>query len=762
MKTTALAKFLELTSKTRHSLRSGAEIVQFATEHGIRLAPSDLWSLAGRLGLDGGVCPPSIVSFVVRLLEGFEPKRVLDPHVGFGTLLQPVVAATRASDFAGAYPIDDSLKVAEWVQPTETRGEYHTRDLRGETLAHLGEFDLVVAQLPFGLKAREFSVEGTTLRGEGGLELLLRSSLRLSTDGLAVFVAPPNVHLSPPGRSVLSSLSTFGLYLDASFHVPPGAFMPLTSSPANVLVIRRGTERKTLFAARLSVHERPLNSLISNYRVRKPGSAPDLGVLVSPTGYRGFEVELSKHRVDTLTERLDLPKRHLSHYTLEITRCPRNAAELKPRDNAFFLPLTVPSPCKTTTGHLPKRPTDYVQVVLDPKKADSNVMAGFFDSNLGCEVRASRASGVAIRRIQFATVQDLPVWLPDIAEQRTLTKLDQRLRTISSEANELRERLWEGLNRTEEVGRRLEQVNREDTYLNWLDTLPFPLAITLWNHHTLSGRPLKRYRQLELFFEALTQFLGVWLMSGVRASQELFEMEWKSIRRTLDRAGLSVERSTSGTWTRVLERLAKRVRSGIHGEVEDRQYWESSFACDSPELLRNLTSKSMVNIASRANELRNPWLGHSGTVGDTEARRRESALLELLADFRSLVGNRWEHYPLVFPDSSRYSGGIFLCKVSWVVGTRHSFRRKELTLKAPLEDGWLHFVSPLTGAVCPLLPLVRLGPTGTTERNACYFFNRLDAERGQRYVSYHFEERPDLVEDVPAASDLLLELSSYG
>ncbi len=761
MKTTALTKFLELTSKTRHSPRSGADIVQFATEHGIRLAPSDLWSLAGRLRLGEGVCPPSIVSFVVRLLESVEAKRVLDPNVGFGTLLQPVVETTHPSDFVGAYPIDDSLKVAEWTQPTEPGGKYHVRDLRGESLANLGEFDLVVALLPFGLKPREFSVEGTAMRGEGGLELLLRSSLHLSTDGLAVFVAPPNVHLSTPRRSVLSSLSSFGLYLDASFHVPAGAFMPLTSSAANILVIRRGTTPKTLFAGRLSQHERPLNSLVSNYRVRKAGPTPDLGILVPLTDYCGFEVELSRLRVAALTERLDLPRRHLSHFTIEINRCPKNAAALEPRDNTFFLPLTVPSPCKTTTADLPKRPADYVQVVLDPKKADSNVMAGFFDSKLGCEIRASRASGVAIRRIQFGTVQDLPVWLPDIAEQRTLTKLDQRLRTIFSEANELRDRLWEGLNRTEEVGRRLEQLNREDTYLTWLDTLPFPLAIILWNHHTLSGRPLKRYRQLELFFEALTQFLGVWLMSGVRASQELFEIEWKSIQSTLNRAGLSVERSTSGTWTRVLERLAKRVRSGIHGKVDDRQYWESSFACDSPELLRNLTSKSMVNIARRSNELRNPWLGHSGTVGDTEARRRESALLELLADFRSLVGNRWEHYPLVFPNSSRYSGGIFRCNVSWVVGTRHSFRRKELALKAPLEDGWLHFVSPLTGAVCPLLPLVRLGPTGTTERNACYFFNRLAAERGQRYVSYHFEERPDLVEDVPAASDLLLELSSY-
>ncbi len=344
-------------------------------------------------------------------------------------------------------------------------------------------------------------------------------------------------------------------------------------------------------------------------------------------------------------------------------------------------------------------------------------------------------------------------------EQRTLIELDQRLRAISSEASELQGRLWEGLNRTDEVRRRLEQLNRDDTFPAWLDTLPFPLASILWTHHTLKGRPLKRYLQLEFFFEGLVEFLGIWLMSGVRPSRDRFETEWKSIRETFDRAGQCVERASFGALVTIVEHLAKMVRSGVNGEVEDRRYWAAKFACDSPELLRGLVSKLMVALAKRANELRNNWRGHGGVVGDTEAGRRESVLLALLADFRGLVGHRWEDYPLVFPGSFSYSNGVHRCNVLSVTGVRYPFDQKTLDLKTPLEEGQLHFVSPLTGAICRLLPLVRLGATGTEERNACYFFNRVEGGDRQRYVSYHFEDRPEVVEEIPAASELLRELS---
>ena len=738
---------------------SGAGLVQFATEHNIRLTPSDLWSLAAYFG--EGVCPPSIARFIVRLLDGVEAQRVLDPHVGFGTLLQPVIAATRASDFVGTSPNEGALEVAGYVHPTEAGGEYRVCDLEGERLARLGEFDLVVSLPPFGLRPREFTIDGVTVRDQGEHELLLRSCLRLAANGLAIFVVTPRFHSAVNERSVVRRLPDFGLYIDASFHVPEGALVPLTGIAVDIVVIRRGNTATALFAGQVTEQKRPLKALLSNYRHRRLGPTPELGVLVPHEAYRGFESESSKHRIATLTNRLSLVRRDLDYYALEVSRCPGHTDDIEYRDNAFFLPLIVRSRCRTDAAQLPERPKDFVQIVVDPEKADSNLVASFFDSPLGREIRASYSSGTTIRRVPRGAVGQLPVWLPDVEEQRTIIELDQRLRAISGEANELRGRLWERLDRTDEVRRRLEHLNRDDTFPAWLDTLPVPLASILWTYHTLKGSPLRRYQQLEFFFEGLVAFLGIWLMSGVKNSPNLFGTEWTSIRQTLDRAGQSVERISFGTWVTILERLAKTVRAGVSGKVEECRYWEARFACDSPKLLQRLVSKPMVALAKKANILRNDWRGHGGVVGDTEARRRESVLRDLLADFRDLVGHHWKDYPLVFPTNVfTFSNGLFKCNVLSITGVRYPFDQTQLDLKTFLKDGRLYFVSPLTGEVCPVLPLVRLGATATEERNACYFFNRLEGGDRQRYVSYHFEERPHIVEEIPAASELLRELSS--
>ena len=116
-----LDRFLQLANTTQHDRpapRSGAEIARFAADHDIRLAPADLWSLTARSRSGDSVCPPSIASFIVRLLKGVQPERVLDPFVGLGTLLQPVLASTQASDFVGTYPNEDALQVAEWLSPS--------------------------------------------------------------------------------------------------------------------------------------------------------------------------------------------------------------------------------------------------------------------------------------------------------------------------------------------------------------------------------------------------------------------------------------------------------------------------------------------------------------------------------------------------------------------------------------------------------------------------------------------------------------------
>ncbi len=105
--------------------------------------------------------------------------------------------------------------------------------------------------------------------------------------------------------------------------------MPLTRIAADIVVIRRGNAATALFAGQATEQERPLKALLSNYQHRRLGPTPELGVLVPHAAYRGFEAESSKHRIATLTNRLNLARRDLDYYALEIIRCPGHPGDIE-------------------------------------------------------------------------------------------------------------------------------------------------------------------------------------------------------------------------------------------------------------------------------------------------------------------------------------------------------------------------------------------------------------------------------------------------
>ena len=55
------------------------------------------------------------------------------------------------------------------------------------------------------------------------------------------------------------------------------------------------------------------------------------------------------------------------------------------------------------------------------------------------------------------------------------------------------------------------------------------------------------------------------------------------------------------------------------------------------------------------------------------------------------------------------------------------------------------------GRALRLLPLVKVGPSPQSAKNACYFFNRLERD-GARFVSYHFTDRPEVREGIRRSS----------
>ena len=733
-------------------------LVRTAREHDIDLTPKEIWELGARLDEGGGagLCPPLVSDFIVALLGGCHVADLLDPWMGLGTLLRPVVESIQPSRFVGIHPNQTALETARLVLPEGDNGEYRLGGCDGAALAHAEEFDAVVSVPPFGLKRPPFTINERELRDDGGNELLLRAALRLRPTGIAMVVVPPSFFFARRANGVAANLSHFGLFVDAAFLLPGGTFRPLTNIESYLIVVRRGEAPDSMFVAEAATST--ANEVLANYGKRKAAKEPELGALVPRDEFTGLRQLVSARTLERQTKRLKLPARRLGDICAAIVRCPRTRDEIPTVDNSFFLPLAGAAKCRFEAGSLPKNPGQWAHVHVDPQLAEARVVAGYLDGPLGRLVIESHGAGSMVPTLRLSAVSELPVWLPNLEQQRSIIEVDQRLRSLSEELDGLRSQLWRRLDTADDVATNLQRVNNEDTFPLWLDTLPFPLASILWTYHSLKDAPLKRYNQLDFFFEGLAQFLAVLVVSAVRQDDSAFPEAWKKVQKTLSQGHMTLRRATLGTWVAVYEALAKLVRSDL-SDADAAKHWLRLFACDDLDLLSGLVNKKMVALLKQANRLRNGWRGHGGIVGDTEAHHRELQYYELLLDFRGLVENRWEMYPLVLPRSGRYSQGLHHYSVESVVGTRTPFDGVSMILKQPMEDGQLHMAAPRLGATCPLLPLVRLGASPADKMNACYFFNRVEAE-GLKYVSYHFEDQPEITRTFENAQAVLQELSA--
>jgi hypothetical protein len=63
-----------------------------------------------------------------------------------------------------------------------------------------------------------------------------------------------------------------------------------------------------------------------------------------------------------------------------------------------------------------------------------------------------------------------------------------------------------------------------------------------------------------------------------------------------------------------------------------------------------------------------------------------------------------------------------------------------------------------SGRALKLLPLIQVGPSPQSAKNACYFFSRLERD-GARFISYHFTDKPELTGLFEDATDTIKLLS---
>jgi hypothetical protein len=141
--------------------------------------------------------------------------------------------------------------------------------------------------------------------------------------------------------------------------------------------------------------------------------------------------------------------------------------------------------------------------------------------------------------------------------------------------------------------------------------------------------------------------------------------------------------------------------------------------------------------------MRNDWSGHGGVVGQEDAKIRNEQLLAEVQKLRETVADTWTETQLVHALHSRLRRDVYENELSILMGSNSDFLKESRELSMCLDVERLYLTNKGSERALKLLPLVRVGPSPQSAKNACYFFSRLERD-GARFVSYHFTDKPEL------------------
>jgi len=722
----------------------------------IDITPELLDQLAKRFGSEfsgSHLSSAGISGFIAQIAGTKNPKSVLDPTCGSGLLLKIV------ADHVGA-AIVHGIEINEAIVPVSRRllGEkarvFHGDALSG-SLPILPSYDLIISEPPFKappsrpLRLVEMEKE---IRGDFSDILAAWTCTKLSKEGMAILILPSAFLWSKRSEAAKKAMADLGCAVTGCIQLPSGSLQG-TTIDAYIVIIERGAQ-SDLFVAQYTTDQAHQRVLIENLVSRKEGHRPAQGRLCSWSNFRGYASIEAQDRILRMVKRLGFDPVPMSTLVVEATKTNTKSFEqLETRPNSVYLPLAGRGKTTATQEGLSERLRDYVQLQLDPNLADARFVAYLLNRELGQAILDTIRIGTTIERIRPTDLLASTFYLPPLKIQKKVLSSLNQIAAIRGVLDDLKEAVWIDPRSIDETARKIESVNREDSFEDWIETLPFPLATILWRHHAAGSSVRDRTEILLHFFEALAGFIATVHLSAFSSDSEIWSQHSRPLFEALDKQHLSLERATFGSWKCVTEYLGARCRK-LANQTPDIAF--SLYRTHNIGTLHMLGSAELITAIQRANGMRND-LRHGGALGDQQAESVHAELFSLVHQCRGVLGSHWLDYELVQPRSARFRNGIAEYDVRRLMGTKTPFVQVNRESVDQLDEDKLYLLDPNGDRALGVLPFVRMMPSPRTEQNACYFFNRIQDGKC-RYISYYFDDDPDLVATCADTMDTIAQL----
>jgi len=135
-----------------------------------------------------------------------------------------------------------------------------------------------------------------------------------------------------------------------------------------------------------------------------------------------------------------------------------------------------------------------------------------------------------------------------------------------------------------------------------------------------------------------------------------------------------------------------------------------------------------------------------GVVNPTIAKARNEKLIEQVQNLREVFGDLWLEVELIQASNCKpRSDGVFENEISILMGSNSKFLKENRSMSNYLNVDDLYLAPKYKGRALKLIPLIKIGSSPDSEKNACYFYNRIEKNE-IRYISYHFSDSPERLE----------------
>jgi len=574
-------------------------------------------------------------------------------------------------------------------------------------------------------------------------DLLFTSARRISDSG--ALIALVHTEFFRESR-IIQKLSESGFFCEAALTLRLDSSLKAEKEEELLIIIRRG-EREMIMAGELNPDVERHRILLQNLQNQKNGKRPELGFFIRRTGYRSLHEILLEERISKLAEEHGAPRVPFSGITRSIST--GACGTLQDAGRRIYLPYSPAAPPVISHEDLSVPPSDAACILLRTGTVEPEYLIHFFQTALGRAIRElmMRRSGT----IQHfaSTLAETEIYLPPPQIQAEVIAINASIESARDRLGSIQRELWRRPHSTRSVLGQLERLREGEGIIEWMETLPFPLASILWIYHA-EETPAKKVSHLLHFFEASAEFIAAILLSALDPilRGEEFDLldENPEFRDTYRNA-------TFRSWIILCRRAARQVRKKIAG---DNGYDEMARLFGNPdrEFIDMVTSKRLFALLDEVADLRNDWKGHGGITGKRDDEEQLATLERLLERFREGIRDRFKNMQVILPGAAVYRDGIFSCQVQSVTGTRARFPGMSITSLIPLDLGSLYLYSGRGGEPMKILPFFRLIFHPETGEPAWYFYNRIEGMR-VRWISYHYEAESEFEEEDEEVYEML-------